>query len=216
MTMVQAMLSFALAAGLLTITPGLDTALILRTAAVKGGRQAFGVTLGTSLGCLVWCVLVSVGLGALLLVSETLYDVIRLLGASYLLWLGLQMIAKARKPAHSVTPEAKLAPPVTEAKLSTGFYQGLLNNLLNPKVGVFYVGFLPQFIPPSTDIAHFGLILGGIHVIEGVLWGVTLIMATRPLSAWLRRPEVTCRLERLTGSVLLLFGLKLALEPRHP
>ena len=215
MSNLQAILSFALAAGLLTMTPGLDTALILRTATVKGAREASGVALGTAIGCFIWCILVSAGLGALLMASTLIYHALQIAGACYLLYLGGQMILKSRKGelATSIAPVQNEM--LSTNRLSQWFYQGLLNNLLNPKVGVFYVTFLPQFLPKGVNIPVFGMLLGLVHAAEGLLWFLLLIRATRPLSGWLKQPKVTQRLDRLTGGILILFGLKLALEPRR-
>ena len=213
MNTLQALLSFAIAAGLLTMTPGLDTALILRTATVKGARPAFSVAAGICLGCLIWCLLVSVGLGVVLSTSLLLYNLLRVAGAVYLFYMGLQMLLNARKHLEETpTPHAGTTPQIS---LPRWFGQGLLTNLLNPKVGVFYVSFMPQFIPPHADLASFGVWMGLIHSLEGLLWFSILVVATQPLARWLKQPRVIQGLDRLTGSILILFGAKLALEPSH-
>lgn len=213
MNTLQALLSFAIAAGLLTITPGMDTALVLRTATVKGARPALAVALGTCIGCLIWCLLISVGLGVVLTASTLLYNLLRISGAIYLLYLGFQMALNARKQLDEApTPSAESLP---EISLPRWFSQGLLSNLLNPKVGVFYVSFMPQFIPPHTDLASIGVWMGLIHAMEGLLWFSLLVIATQPLARWLKQPRVVQGLDRLTGGILILFGAKLALEPNH-
>ncbi len=142
MTVTQSLLSFLLAAGLLTLTPGLDTALVLRTATVEGGRQATRAALGINVGLLLWGSAVAFGLGALLGASEAAFTALKWAGAAYLFWLGLQL---------AVGPRARLAPALETPSAPGGrwgwFWKGLLGNLLNPKVGVFYVSFLPQFVP---------------------------------------------------------------------
>lgn len=211
MTPLQAILSFTLASSLLTLTPGIDTALVLRTATAKGRREAMAVAFGTAAGCILWCTLVALGLGALLLVSKTLYDVLRLAGACYLLYLGARMLWNAG--AHEL-----MSPNPDLRKNGTGwgwFAQGFFNNLLNPKVGVFYVTFLPQFIPPGENVAAFRLLLGSIHAIEGLIWFSLLTLATCFFSGWLKQPQVVRRLDQVTGGILVAFGLRLALEPRH-
>ena len=216
MTDLQAILSFTLAAGLLTITPGLDTALVLRTATAKSKSEAFAVALGTGVGCLIWCSLMSYGLGSLLLFAGGMvYDALRFAGAIYLLILGVQMIRKARQ--HGLQGEDADVAAVTHSEhpLWSAFSQGFLNNILNPKVGAFYVTFLPQFIPADQNISTFGLILGTVHVAEGLLWFALLISATAHFTQWLKQPRIVTRLDRVTGSVLILFGLRLAFEPRH-
>jgi threonine/homoserine/homoserine lactone efflux protein len=90
-----------------------------------------------------------------------------------------------------------------------------LTNLLNPKVGVFYVSFLPQFVPPNVSVGPYMLLLGAIHALIGLIWFACLITATRPISALLRRPVVVQTCDRLTGAVFMAFGLGLALESRR-
>ena len=225
MSTLQALLSFSVAVGLLTITPGLDTVLILRTATVKGGRAALWVGLGIGLGCLIWCVLTAIGLGALLATSQVVYNLLRTAGACYLVYLGIQLWLKSAKPEKNPTtdlPETDLSEtalavplPETEQASHRWFTQGLFTNLLNPKVGVFYVTFLPQFLPEHANVPVLGTGMGLIHALVGLLWFSILILATRPLARWLKRASVVKMLDRVTGSVLIGFGAKLALEPSH-
>jgi threonine/homoserine/homoserine lactone efflux protein len=206
MSPLTAILTFALAAGILTITPGLDTALVLRTATVEGPRRAWQAALGILIGCLVWGVVAAIGIGALLAASRVGYDALRIVGAGYLLWLGVRLILRAGR--HSTAPAAK-APARSGG---SWFARGLLTNLLNPKVGVFYATFLPQFVPPGVHVTLFSLLLAGIHAIEGTLWFALLIAATRPLARWLARPAVQALFDRATGVVFVACGLRLALE----
>ena len=199
----QSLVAFTLAAGLLTITPGLDTALVLRTAAAEGGRRAFAASLGICLGCLAWGALVAVGLGVLLEASELAYLVLKWMGAAYLLYLGLRIILAPR----AAEPGLSDSPP-----RSNWFLRGLLTNLLNPKVGAFYVSFLPQFIPAGASVPATTLLLATIHSALGLLWFMLLIGATRPLARVLRSGPLVRVLDRLTGGVLIFFGLKLALS----
>lgn len=205
------LLAFTVAAGLLTITPGLDTALVVRTAAVDGPRSALLAGLGVSAGVLVWGLAASAGLGALLAASELAYDAVRIAGAVYLLVLGARIILRPRRQGF-VTSGAGAA---TEGGSSrAAFLRGLLTNLLNPKVGVFYVTFLPQFVPAGVPVVPFSVLLAGLHVTMGMVWFVVLVAATRPLARWLSRPAVTTALDRVTGGVFVAFGLRLALERR--
>ncbi|HLL31813.1 MAG TPA: LysE family translocator [Allosphingosinicella sp.] len=198
----QSLIAFTLAAALLTMTPGLDTALVLRTAAAEGARRAFAAALGICLGCLAWGLLVAVGLGVLLQASELAYLALKWVGAGYLLYLGLRLIFARRAEARSDEVE-----PVPRANW---FLRGLLTNLLNPKVGAFYVSFLPQFIPAGADVPWTTLLLALIHAGLGLLWFLLLIGATRPLAGVLRRPGLVRGLDRVTGGVLIFFGLRLA------
>lgn len=176
----QALLAFSLAAGLLTLTPGLDTALVLRTAATQGPRRAFAAAVGIGTGCLVWGVAAAVGAGALLTASTLAYTALKWAGAAYLVWMGLKMIAK---PRDRFEPGA-VAP--TGGGVAGSLRRGLLTNLLNPKVGVFYISFLPQFVPTGAHPASFGVLLAGIHVVMGLAWAGLLIAATTPLAGLLR------------------------------
>ena len=199
--LVPSLVAFTLAAALLTVTPGLDTALVLRTAAAEGGRRAFAASLGICLGCLAWGALVAVGLGMLLEASELAYLALKWIGASYLLYLGVRLIFARRSQIEAEEPADK----------ANWFLRGLLTNLLNPKVGAFYVSFLPQFIPAGADVPSTTLLLAAIHAALGLAWFALLIGATRPLARAMRNPALVRGLDRATGAVLIFFGLRLAL-----
>lgn len=203
----QSLFAFVLAAALLTVTPGLDTALVLRTAAAEGPKRAFSAALGIALGCLAWGVVVALGLGILLETSEVAYTILRWVGAAYLLYLGLGLILSRRESFGDGESSAAMS-----ASGRIWFGRGLLTNLLNPKVGIFYVSFLPQFVPAGFNVPATTLLLAAIHAGLGILWFVLLIGATRPIAAALRRPRVIRSLDRLTGGVFLLFGARLALS----
>ncbi|MFC9595681.1 LysE family translocator [Streptomyces sp. NPDC056944] len=204
MTTTTALWSFALVVGLLTLTPGLDTALILRTAALGHRARARGVVLGIQTGVLAWGALTSLGVTALLTASHLAYEILRWAGAAYLVWMGVQMLRKTGR-------EAEEGPaPATTDSFRSGWRQGALTNLLNPKVGAFYVAVLPQFLPADTNHLAMGLLLTAEHVLLGLLWSTVLIAGARLLSTWLRRPAARRTLDRLTGTVITAFGLRLA------
>jgi threonine/homoserine/homoserine lactone efflux protein len=199
--------SFIAAASLLTIAPGLDTALVLRTAAHGGPRPAALTSLGIAVGCFSWATLVAVGLGALLAASQVAYTTLRWIGAAYLVYIGYQML---RNPRRSFLPEARHTDGGQRA-----FSTGLLTNLLNPKVGVFYVSFLPQFVPQEVPVAPYILLLGAIHALLGLIWFACLIAATQPITRFLKRPPVVRTCDRLTGGMFIAFGIGLALQSRR-
>ena len=207
MSPVPAALAFTFAAFLLTITPGLDTALVLRTAASAGPRAAARTAAGILLGLFVWGIVTAVGIGALLKASLVAYRILQGAGALYLLWLGATMLLG--RGARSVEPEA----PADPGRL---FARGLLTNLLNPKVGLFYATFLPQFIPPGANVTWTSIAYTTIHALEGVVWFAALILATRPLAAWLRRETVKRTLDRATGAVFIAAGARLAFDRSRP
>ena len=202
----QSLIAFTLAAALLTVTPGLDTALVLRTAASESPRRAFAAGLGICLGCLAWGIIVAVGLGALLKASELAYTILRWAGAAYLFYLGVKLI---RSPRREFAADID---PVAPARGESWLWRGLLTNLLNPKVGIFYVSFLPQFIPIGANVPAMTLLLAAIHALLGLLWFALLIVATQPIAAALRKPGFIRALDRLTGGLFILFGARLALS----
>ncbi|MBW8483251.1 LysE family translocator [Actinomadura parmotrematis] len=204
-----ALASFALVVGLLTLTPGLDTALILRTAALGRRRRAWGTVLGVQTGTLLWGTLTSAGVTALLTASHVAYEVLRYAGAAYLLWMGGRMLLDTlRGRGHGEAAEA-VAPRGRDGLLA-GWRQGTTTNLLNPKVGVFYVAILPQFIPEGAPHFAMGLALTAEHVVLGLAWSAVLVGFARVLGGWLRRPRARRVLDRVAGTVIAAFGLRLA------
>jgi len=201
-----ALLAYTIAAALLTVTPGLDTALVLRTAASEGPRRALWAGLGIVTGCFIWAAIVAGGLSALLLASEFAYSALRWLGAAYLLYVGVRLLCQ---------PRDRFNEPLRRNRGRGAFGRGALTNLLNPKVGIFYVSFLPQFIPANVSVPSFTLLLGAIHGLLGLIWFLALITATRPLTLWLRRPPVVRWLDRATGGIFIAFGARLAVASRH-
>jgi threonine/homoserine/homoserine lactone efflux protein len=205
MTPLAAIAAFAAAAGLITIAPGLDTTLILRTAAVEGQGRASRTAIGICSGLFVWAVAVALGIGAILALSHLAYRCLELGGAAYLVWLGIGMLRHPRAALVMVAAKRRPGSPLV---------RGLLSNLLNPKIAVFYVTFLPQFVPHGVRPAPFLLLLAAIHIVETALWFGALILATAPLGRFLQRPRVVRALDRICGTVLLGFGLRLALPGR--
>ena len=212
MTVEQALLSFTLAAGLLTIAPGLDTALVLRTAAVEGRKPAMLAGLGICSGCLAWGVAASFGLTALLAVSGLAYNVLRIVGAIYLGYLGIKLFIRVFTSTSSNNAVVAVLQKDHGEHSSLWLKRGLLTNLLNPKVGVFYLSFLPQFIPPGVQVWSFSILLALIHATEGLLWFWLLTNATELMSSWLKQRRVVMALDSVMGAVLIAFGLKLAFD----
>ena len=208
MTVGEALAAYVVAAGLLTLAPGLDTALVLRTAAVEGPKRAGLAAVGIVTGCLAWGAGVALGLGALLAASALAFTVLKWAGTAYLVWLGLGLLLKPRD-RFELSGEAPRA-----GGDFAWMRRGLLTNLLNPKVGVFYISFLPQFLPAGVAPAPFIFLLAAIHAALGLAWCAGLIGATRPIAGVLRRPAVVRWLDRTTGAVFLGFGVRLALERR--
>ena len=202
-------LAFTAAAAILTVTPGADTAMVLRSAALSGTRNAAATAIGIGLGCLVWGVGAALGLTTLLAASTAAFTVLKWAGGAYLLWLGVKLL---------INPRATLEPSYGSTAATSdaaSFGRGFLTNMMNPKVGIFYITFLPQFIPSGVNVAAFSLALATIHVVMGLLWFGLLIALTAPIAALLAHPSVLRGLDRLTGIVFVGFGLKLAFFDRR-
>lgn len=204
--MLENLLPFILAASLLTLTPGLDTALVLRTATVEGKLKAFQTALGVNAGCLAWGILISLGLGAFLTVSIWAYDILKWCGAAYLSWLAFNMLFRS-------TQHIPIA--IDQTSSTNWFIKGCLGNLLNPKIGIFYISFLPQFIPQTQHFMLWTLGLVFIHILLTMIWFTLLITMTSTMSHWFKRPSVSKWMEKITGGVLLFFAYKLITSDRH-
>lgn len=202
-----AVLTFAVVAGALTVTPGLDTALVLRSALTRGRREAAATAAGIVVGLLVWGAAAAAGVSALLAASDLAYDALRYAGAAYLLWLGGRLLLAAVRGTGHAEPVG--AAPASAWRAARA---GLGTNLLNPKVGVFYVALLPQFIPAGSDPLPVGLLLAGVHGALSSLWFALLIELAAVLARWLRRPETVRVIDGVTGTALVGFGVRLAVS----
>ncbi|HEY2985315.1 MAG TPA: LysE family translocator [Jatrophihabitantaceae bacterium] len=213
MTLVSAVLSFAVLAGLLTVIPGLDTALVLRSALTQGKRPAFATALGITVGTLLWGAAAAVGVSALLLASTAAYTALRVVGAAYMVFLGGRMLWTALRRRATVgaapVPDDVSAPSIWRA-----WTRGLLTNLLNPKIGAFYVAVLPQFIPAGTSHLAVGVLLALVHDVEGMLWFTAVIFGAASIRAWLLRRSAQRAVDGTTGVALIGFGVKLGLSAR--
>ena len=207
--MPQDPLLFVGIAALLTITPGADMALVSRSVLIGGRREAFATTLGILAGCLVWAIVSAAGVAAVLAASRTAYDALRLVGAAYLVWLGVQSLLAARRGDYRDVGAER-----SPARRSSAFRQGLLTNLFNPKIAIFYSTFLPQFIGPGDPALLLSMLLAGVHIAFGLVWltGYAWLL-DRAVTAF-KSSRVRRALDALTGTVLVALGLRLAAERR--
>ena len=214
--MIAALPAFALASTLLILAPGPDSLLVLRNTLRHGRRGGWITATGTMSGLLAWAVAAAFGLSALLQVSHLGYDAVRLAGACYLLWLGVSSLWASRG-AHA-GPANEAAGPAGPAPAPAGwrrvYLNGLLSNLLNPKIGVFFIAFLPGFIPAGAPAPLFPLALGLWFIAETGAWLATLAWMAARGAGWLRRSTVLRWLQRVTGVALIGFGLRLAAQAR--
>jgi RhtB (resistance to homoserine/threonine) family protein len=204
------LLAFVAVAGLLTITPGADMALVMRHAFGGGTRPAFLASLGIGLGCLIWGAASALGVAVIFAHSYLAFAVLKYAGGAYLVYLGgLALHAAVRAQSR-----VEVATAATSAKAVNAFAQGLLTNLTNPKVAVFYVTFLPQFIVPDRNVLTQSVVLAATHVAMGLLWLTLYARFIDRMAAVLLTDRVKRRMEAATGAVLMALGIRLALARR--
>lgn len=201
MSVVQALGAFAILAGLLTIIPGLDTALVLRSSLTRSRTYAYATAFGICSGSFVWGATAAVGAGALLSVSETAFSVLKLVGAAYMLYLGVTMIVGSLRPVST-----RVAGDTAARSTWGAFGRGALTNLLNPKVGVFYMALIPQFIPDGVAPIAMGLLLALVHVLESLVWFSAIIVATQYVRRWLLSDRSRRWIDRITGGIFVGFA----------
>jgi threonine/homoserine/homoserine lactone efflux protein len=206
-----ALLTFSLAAFLVVLLPGPDTLVVLRSLLRAGKASASRTVLGVLTGLTVWALAASVGLAALLHASHDAYLALRIVGAVYLCALGVQALRS--RGAGGALDHLDEAAPRRRGLLGTGYGAGLATDLLNPKVGVFFVTFLPAFVPHGKPVGLVSLLFGAIFVAETAAYFALLLGAADRVVAALRVPRLRKRLDRATGLVLIGFGVRLATEP---
>src|SRR5215212_9106384 len=204
------LLPFLVASVLVTVIPGADMALITRQVLVGGPALAQKTIFGNLTGLLVHGVALAAGLSALLVASATAYTVVKLAGAAYLVWLGIQTIMASRRPA--VTPGAAPATGAPAVTPRRAYVQGLVSTVLNPKPALFFLTFLPQFIDPDRSVLAQTLFLTLIHVVVGLIWLTIYAHLVNRAREALTRDRVRRWLERSTGAVLIALGLRVAVE----
>jgi threonine/homoserine/homoserine lactone efflux protein len=199
------LLPFLVGSVLVTMIPGADMALVTRQVLVGGTPLAQKTVFGNLAGLLVHGVALAAGLSALLVASATAYTVVKLAGAAYLLYLGVQALVAARRPP------AAAPPPAVPRR---AFLQGLISTVLNPKPALFFLTFLPQFVDRDAAVLPQTLTLAAIHVVVGLIWLSAYARLVHRARAVLTAPRVKAWLERTTGAVLIAFGLRVAVERR--
>jgi RhtB (resistance to homoserine/threonine) family protein len=195
-------------AGLLVITPGADTMLVARNVLAGGRAAGLLTTLGIATGCMIHGTLSALGLSVILARSATAFEVVKVAGAIYLVIMGVQSL---RRWWSGGAPPALPGPT---ASRSRAFLEGLLTNLLNPEVAIFYLAFLPQFVGPSDPLLATSLLLAGIHMGLGVLWLALMAVLLGRVRALVEASSLRRRLEAVTGVVLIGLGVRMALERR--
>ena len=207
MTLDGSILAFIGIAVLLTILPGADMALVAKVTLLDGKRAAFFTSLGICTGLPVHATASALGLSLILATSAEAFTVVKFAGAAYLTYLGIRTIRDSLRPL--------LEPAVAAGRtrsVRAAFAQGWLSNILNPKVALFYLTFLPQFISPGDNVLAKSLLLAGIHAVLGLIWLPLYAYAIDRLGAVIR--GIRRWLERLSGAALIGLGVRLAFERR--
>jgi threonine/homoserine/homoserine lactone efflux protein len=212
-----ALLAFSGAAFLIVLLPGPDTLVVVRSLLRYGRGSAIRSVAGVLSGLSVWVIAAALGLSALLRASHDGYLALRWAGAAYLIWIGVQSLRARPVPAEGTdSAEPTEAAGTTKRRragvLGGGYPAGLASDLLNPKVGVFFVAFLPGFVPHGYDVGLVTILLGAIFIAETALYFAVLLTASKSVTRWLRNPRIQRRIDRVTGVVLVGFGARLALE----
>lgn len=202
-------LAFAGVAALIVVLPGPDMALVLQNGLARGRRGAVETALGVNAGLLVWAVAAALGIAALLHASAPAFTALKLAGAAYLVWLGLRALGEAWRGAARASSQR-----VVRRRGASPFRQGLLSNLLNPKIALVFTTLIPQFVDPEGPAAAQTLLLAAILIVLGLVWLTSYALLVAKVGTLLKRPGVRRVLNAVTGTVLTALGVRLAFERR--
>lgn len=198
-------MAFALVALLFGLAPGPDVMLVLRHSLVRGARDGVAVALGATTGGLTWGLAAVLGLATLVQQSPAVYEVLKLSGAVYLVVLGVRGILQARSAAAEDGGAVR-----QEQNRLAAFRAGLITDLLNPKMGVFYLALLPQFIPAGGDVLRWSALLMSVESVTAVTSLAGYAFLAHGVGTFLKRPALRTWLERCLGTVLIGLGLRIA------
>jgi threonine/homoserine/homoserine lactone efflux protein len=221
----EQLLPFLAGSILITVVPGADMALIMRQVFIGGTALAQRTIFGNLTGLVVHATALAVGLSALLVASAEAYTAVKLAGAAYLVYLGVQSLLSAwragRGPDAAVAeagaaPDAQVGatPSRRVPSMRTAYFQGVISTVLNPKPALLFLTFLPQFVDTSRAVLPQILFLAGVHIVVGLIWLTIYAHLLHRAHRTLTRSDVKRWLEGATGVVLIALGLRVAVEPR--
>lgn len=211
--MAGVVLTFIVVALLLSAVPGPDTLLVLRAGLRDGRAQGIASALGCAAGSLVWGSAAAVGIATLLERSAAAYEIVKLAGAGYLIFLGVRTLWAARRAGGLALDERARAIAPPRARTARGaFLYGLTGDLLNPKMGLFYVAVIPQVVPHSIPILRGTLMFAGVDTTVAALYMSALAALTAWAVRWLRQKRVPRAMEGTTGLCMLGLGASIALD----
>lgn len=207
--MMPHLLAFLIPVTLLTITPGVDTLLVIRNSHRGGWRDGVVSSFGICCGLFIHALISAIGISLILLQSALAFSLLKFAGAGYLMWLGVVSLRSAARLQAALELRQSKA---LSFQVRRSFAEGLLSNLLNPKTIVFYMAFLPQFIDPAGSALLQSMLLAALHFMLAMIYQTMLALLVERAERWLQLPQVRRCCDGLTGSIMLLFGLKLALD----
>jgi RhtB (resistance to homoserine/threonine) family protein len=200
-------LTFLLLSLFVVMSPGIDTALITKRTISTGKKTGFQMALGISTGCLIHTFAAAFGLSAILMQSAIAFEIVKYAGAIYLIYLGLSSFwSNKKKQSDHFEDNTQVQ------KRNSSFKQGLLSNVLNPKVAMFFLTFLPQFVNADSGTIYQLIMMGMIYTVLSITWFFTYVFFINYMRDWLLSPKVQKVMDKATGLVLIGFGLKLAFE----
>lgn len=202
--------TYLLAITLLTLTPGVDTLLVIRNTSRGGVRDGLVSSFGICSGLFVHATVSAVGISLILLQSALAFSLLKFAGAAYLVWLGSVSLRKAFRRHDGQSDSG--APAGSGFRWRRSFLEGFLSNVLNPKTIVFYMAFLPQFINPEHSALQQSLFLAGLHFLIAMVWQALLAVLVKQARNWLMQGRTGRIMDGLSGSILVLLGGKLALD----
>lgn len=207
-------LAFLGVAFIVIATPGPDTAITIRNSLFGGVIGGVMTALGIASGQLIWAFATSIGIVAVLIASEPLFLAVKYTGAAYLIYLGIQALREAIWPSITTTKATGQAFPDRRLKPLAAYRQGLISDLGNPKMAVFFASLLPQFVPSGGATFSALLFLGVVFSLMTLIWLVLYAAFISKFSDFLRRSSVSRLIEGITGTALLVLGLRVATDHR--
>ncbi len=207
---ISSLTTYLIAITLLTITPGVDTMLVIRNTARGGWRDGAVSSFGICSGLFLHATISAVGISVILLQAAWAFSLLKLAGAAYLVWLGLSSWRKVVKQETFQIVNGKTSGGAFLVQRS--LREGFLSNILNPKTAIFYMAFLPQFINPAQSALVQSLFLAALHFIIAMIWQCLLALMVKQLKSWLQRPGVNQIFDGVTGTVMIALGLRVAAE----
>ena len=199
-------LAFIPVAAILTITPGSDTMLVVNNTLTRSTADGLCTVAGINAGLLIHALASALGLSMILMNSATAFEMVKMAGAFYIIFLGIQSLRNSRKQEETEIPSGRCS-----IGIAASIREGFLTNVLNPKVAVFYLALLPQFISPGESILRQSLLLMTIHFSMGIIWFSFVTLALGRIRHLVSGSKFKKRLEVLSGVVFIALGLKMAL-----